>query len=1374
MQKTKTRSFLGRLLRGSVVLAMAAIVLPKLGAVKAEAASYNLTICGTNVTDDNKSDILGDGVFSYDADAKKLYVHGNKTNNDASPIILSQIKDLTVEVSANSTLIQQADYPAIRFTDSATIQGPRSLTVKNTASNNSIAIFTWSPVEIRNISLSVETNYDAFSGSKTGKLTITKSDVNIKAHNSWFAFYYFDSITLNGCHIVSPTDCVLTDGASRNAAGGPVSELSIQRETLALAGTDVFAGNMDDIFGDGNFRYIPASNTLLIAGDLTTENAVLESDVPGLTVVVEKDCELISTADNGFVLSGDTTITGQGQMHLISERKMGIWLRNSAKLTISEITANINSADFGITGDSLQGVIDGESLLFSHCQVTVSAGSHGAVTELYGGISFNYAQAADSYAVSSDHSCIYNIHTANAGACSYCLIVPVDSNCWTLDTWIDGVQVTAANAGDILGNGVFRYNPNTYVLHVDGEYSSLVSSVIDTGELGSTIQYEDGTKLTATAPNKNALYVYDELISLRGNGTLNLISEQSSAIYVSYTTLSINPATQTGSPTIIANGAAYGIEGSHAGLDLDAAVLDVSAADDNGIAVGGFTSGITFRRCRLETPENASVQDGRVVDSEGQPANPVRTEREELYPVCVDNVQATSFNCDDILGNGLFSYSPGSHSLTVKSSYTSQGDLICLYNETDFYIHTEGDVTLRSETGNVISTEASLSLYIDSSTKLTLEAPQGVALFADGGTINIKPSTNNLSAELSATGWCGIRGCGSGNRLSISCVTVNAQSTAEAGTGGDAINGFANGITLNECSITAGGTVQNGAVVDSNGNNSMNVTVTALKKYQLWIAGTQVTEANQNDILGNGVFAYIPSDNMLTVNGDYSCGPARVIKSEIPGLRINVLSDSVLTVTGYYSVCSIYADTTIFGDGKLTMNATNQSIIDVNYSTLTFENIEVEATASGIGFYGYTYRYDAKLVLKNVRMQVSCKGDAVCNFDGGIELIDCHVTEPEGAFTDYGTIRDSSGTTLQEFTIEPCKTLTADMVTLSKTSFAYTGNPIDVAAYLTVKHGSKTLVRDTDYTVKLFDNTEIGTETVLIRIYGIDAYGGTVERRVTIYPTQPATVTAALGSTAKFTVNPAGEGYYYQWQYYNTNTKKWVNSGMTGSTTATLSVEVTAARDGQKYRCLVTDAYGAKAYSNAATLKVKPAITTQPKNTSAAVGETAKFTIAASGSGLKYQWQYYNTNTSKWVNSGLTGNTTATLSVPVTAARDGQKYRCIVTAANGATATSSTAVLKVKPAITAQPANVTAAVGATAKFTVAASGTGLKYQWQYDNGSGWKNSTQSGYNTATLSIPVTAARDGQKYRCVITGSNGASANSNAATLKVKTVITKQP
>ena len=268
---------------------------------------------------------------------------------------------------------------------------------------------------------------------------------------------------------------------------------------------------------------------------------------------------------------------------------------------------------------------------------------------------------------------------------------------------------------------------------------------------------------------------------------------------------------------------------------------------------------------------------------------------------------------------------------------------------------------------------------------------------------------------------------------------------------------------------------------------------------------------------------------------------------------------------------------------------------------------------------------------------------------------------------------------------------------------------------------------------------------------------------------QPQTQELEIGQTAKFTIVATGKNLKYQWQFLSSS--GWKDSGMTGAKTAALSVPVTAERDGQQYRCVVTASTGAFVTSDPAKISVKTTITSQPTTQEIEIGQIAKFTVAATGVNLTYQWQFLDNGA--WKNSGMTGAKTATLSVPVTAARDGQQYRCRVTA-SGTTLTSNTASIKVKTAITTQPTNQTGKIDSTVKFTVAASGTNLKYQWQFLSSAGWKNSGMTGANTATLSVPVTAARDGQQYKCVVTSANGSSAITNAVKLIAGVKITAQP
>ena len=93
--------------------------------------------------------------------------------------------------------------------------------------------------------------------------------------------------------------------------------------------------------------------------------------------------------------------------------------------------------------------------------------------------------------------------------------------------------------------------------------------------------------------------------------------------------------------------------------------------------------------------------------------------------------------------------------------------------------------------------------------------------------------------------------------------------------------------------------------------------------------------------------------------------------------------------------------------------------------------------------------------------------------------------------------------------------------------------------------------------------------------------------------------------------------------------------------------------------------------------------------------------------------------------------------------------------------------------ITAQPEDVSGTIGETKYLKVTATGRGLTYQWQYsqDGGYTWHESTLEGKTTDTLTVPVTAVRNGMQFRCIITAQNGDSITTNAATL---TVIPKNP
>ena len=272
---------------------------------------------------------------------------------------------------------------------------------------------------------------------------------------------------------------------------------------------------------------------------------------------------------------------------------------------------------------------------------------------------------------------------------------------------------------------------------------------------------------------------------------------------------------------------------------------------------------------------------------------------------------------------------------------------------------------------------------------------------------------------------------------------------------------------------------------------------------------------------------------------------------------------------------------------------------------------------------------------------------------------------------------------------------------------------------------------------------------------------------------EPENVKCAPGEMAVFTVEAEGEGLTYQWQV--SKAAHWANcSTKDGAKTDTLTLEAKDSRDGTVYMCVITDKYGYIVTTKQVTLTVSNPleIKTQPKDCSGYVGETATFTVKASGNGLKYQWQTLKNGA--WTNCSINdGAKTSTLSLEMKKSRNASMYQCVITDKYGDTVTTNIVTLNVANplSITQHPGNASGKAGDMATFTVVAEGEGLKYQWQvYKNGS-WTNcSVNDGAKTDTLSLEIKPSRDGSLYHCVVTDKSGSSVISNEAFLTMTNVL----
>ena len=266
---------------------------------------------------------------------------------------------------------------------------------------------------------------------------------------------------------------------------------------------------------------------------------------------------------------------------------------------------------------------------------------------------------------------------------------------------------------------------------------------------------------------------------------------------------------------------------------------------------------------------------------------------------------------------------------------------------------------------------------------------------------------------------------------------------------------------------------------------------------------------------------------------------------------------------------------------------------------------------------------------------------------------------------------------------------------------------------------------------------------------------------------QPVNAVGAIGDPVKFSVTAQGDELTYQWQLSDDQGKNWRNSS---NKTANYSTTLSETNNGRYVRCVVTDKYGSSVNSDAASMKVGTAfaitITQQPVNATGAIGDLVKFSVKATGDTLTYQWQLSDDQGKNWRNSS---NKTAEYATTLSETNNGRYVRCVVSDKNGNSVNSDAASMKVATsttfALTKQPADATGAIGDLVKFSVAATGEGLTYQWQLsdDQGKNWRNSSNTTNQYATT---LSETNNGRYVRCIVTDKNSNTLTSNAASMKV--------
>ncbi len=181
--------------------------------------------------------------------------------------------------------------------------------------------------------------------------------------------------------------------------------------------------------------------------------------------------------------------------------------------------------------------------------------------------------------------------------------------------------------------------------------------------------------------------------------------------------------------------------------------------------------------------------------------------------------------------------------------------------------------------------------------------------------------------------------------------------------------------------------------------------------------------------------------------------------------------------------------------------------------------------------------------------------------------------------------------------------------------------------------------------------------------------GGSKPVAVPSITAEPANQTVTVGQTATFAVVAGGAApLSFQWQKDG--------SSVPGATAASYTTPPTATTDnGSTFDVIVSNSAG-NVTSSAATLNVTgvaPTITTQPANQTVTAGQTATFSVVATGTApLSYQWQKNG--------SAISGANAASYTTPPTATTDNGSTFDVIVSNSAGPVTSNAASLTVNPA----------------------------------------------------------------------------------------------
>ena len=606
---------------------------------------------------------------------------------------------------------------------------------------------------------------------------------------------------------------------------------------------------------------------------------------------------------------------------------------------------------------------------------------------------------------------------------------------------INGERVTSDNCSDLSVipgvKGTVKYDPDNKTLTLEGAKLNVerdnfcIWSKID----GLTIKVSGTNELNA----KNAAIAVYAPTTLTGGGTLNAKSPSDCVICAGKTNLTIKDC-------IVNVKGKYGIvgyDGSKEKLLISNATVTAEGGEGS---ICDFKE-VTLEDCAITQPAGAVVDkgvirlNGEIVTSE------VKIVPITYYALKICGTQVTSDNCGDLSVidgvKGTVSYDPDSKTLTLEGAKLNARP--CIRSEIDgLTIKVSG--TNELDAGGVAAVVYAPTTITGSGT-LNVTSRSDCAIYAPGTNLTIKDCIVNAKGNYGIAGYDG-----STEKLLISNATVTAE-------GRDGSICDFKEITLKDCAITqpAGATFDESKhAIVLNGETVTSEVKIVPTKYDLWIAGTQVTSGNCGDLSVipgvRGTVKYDPNTKTLTLkDATIYTAEKRGIGNNVDGQTILLFGENTITSKKFDGVSNGDVTLTITGSGKLTVNGAMTGVDDgfclaIDNSedgTVIIDGCTLEASAGCYGFSEGCWKFiNCTVRVKGGGSRHDEYAGSICNLLEKPTFIGCAVISPAKAY--WGDHANISYDTRYDLYGEDKKVVT-DWVTIADPTGINTPT-IDIAA----------------------------------------------------------------------------------------------------------------------------------------------------------------------------------------------------------------------------------------------------------------------------------------------------------------------------------------